>query len=83
MYNPETSGQFRAYLKRLNPGVDLPFVIDEYDYQLRQLGGILDAKFTAMNDCFWWLKNCLIFYCVAVICATYVGLTIVRHGGTP
>jgi hypothetical protein len=45
LHKPEKAEQFFHHLKILQPGIELPFVIDQYDYQLRQLGGILEAKF--------------------------------------
>jgi hypothetical protein len=79
LHKPEKAGQFLDHLKILQPGIELPFVIEQYDYQLRQLGGILEAKFTAMNNCFRWLRNCLILYGMAMIFATYVGLNLILH----
>jgi len=83
LHSTETVTKFHEHLQQVKPGIDILFVIEQYDHQLKQLGAILHAKFTAMNNCFWWLRSCLFCYGIAVICATYVLLTILFHTAKP
>lgn len=83
VHKPNRLQQFCEHLRSLQAGVDLSFVINEYDHQLQQLGAILDAKFVAMSNCFWWLNLCLACYGLAILGAACVGVTIVLHNAGP
>ena len=78
-YSPQTAAQFGERPKMLKCGIDMSFKIDEFDYQLMQLGHILQEKFVAMNNCFRWMRNCVIHYGFAMICAIYDCLTTIIH----
>lgn len=75
IHAPEKSTEFGEHAKKLKSGVDLPFIVDEYDHQLHQLGWILREKCREMKSCFLWLKVCLICYGFAVCVATLIGMT--------
>jgi len=79
IHKPGNVEQFCGHLRKLQEGVDLVFVLNEYDHQLQQLGRILDAKFVAMSQCFWWLNLCLGCYGAAVLTATIIALSALFH----
>jgi len=83
LHKPDRAKQFCEHIRKLQEGVDLQFVANEYDHQLQQLGCILHAKFVAMNNCFWWLSICLASYGIAVLTATIIGLLAIFHAATP
>lgn len=83
LHKPDKVPQFCEHLRELQAGVDLTFVVKEYDHQLQQLGAILDAKFVAMTKCFWWLNRCLVCYGFAILGAACIGVCVVLRGTAP
>jgi hypothetical protein len=79
LHKPDKQEHFCEHVRKLHDGVDLPFVVKEYDHQLQQLGAILHAKFEAMSKCFSWLYFCLAFYGVAILAAAIIGVALVLH----
>lgn len=79
IHSQENAEQFCRHLHKLQDGIDLPFVANEYDHQLQQLGRILDAKFVAMNRCFQWLNRCFALYGGAVLVAATIALFSIAH----
>jgi hypothetical protein len=66
-------------VSQLKAGIDLPFVLDEYEHQLVELGHILHEKITDMKTCFKRLKFCLFCYGLAVFAATALALMAILH----
>ena len=83
LHKPDKTAHFCEHLRKLHSGVDLAFIVNEYDHQLQQLGRILDAKFDEMGKCFWWLNCCLACYGVAIFFAAWILLNAVLHGARP
>jgi len=80
VHKPDKVELFCQHLRKLQAGVDLDFVVKEYDHQLQQLGRILDAKFVEMSNCFWWLNSCLACYGMAILGAAWIALNAILHG---
>ncbi|MGD0615968.1 MAG: hypothetical protein ABSA69_11060 [Verrucomicrobiota bacterium] len=74
IYSPENAERFCRHLQQLQDGIELPFIVNEYDHQVQQLGSILDAKFAAMNRCFQWLNRCFALYGSSVLVAAIITL---------
>jgi hypothetical protein len=75
LHHPNRKGDFCTHVGQLKEGVDLPFVIDEYEHQLLQIGNILHEKITDMKHCFKQLSYCLVCYGCAVFLAMFLALT--------
>lgn len=77
IFKPENEKFFFQHLQKLQAGIDLSFVVKEYDHQMQQLGSILHVKFTLMTKCFCWLYLCLACYGAATICGALIGVKII------
>jgi hypothetical protein len=62
LHKPSGENAFTAHVARLASGIDLSFVVREYQHQLHQVGQILHAKFHDMRVCFWGLRVSLCCY---------------------
>jgi hypothetical protein len=76
IYQPDRYSGAAQHFKRLESGLDMHFVIAEYQHQLEQLGRILGAKFADMGRCFFWLKVVIYCYGIALICAAAMTLSL-------
>jgi len=83
VHKPDMFDVFYNHLRKLQSGVDLVFVVSEYDHQLQQLGRILHAKCAEMNKCFWWMNRCLACYGLAILCAAWIVLIAILHRVVP
>ena len=79
LHHPDRMGEFRTHVSQLKAGIDLPFVLDEYEHQLVELGHILHEKIADMKTCFKRLKFCLFCYGLAVFAATPLALMAIWH----
>jgi len=77
IHKPEKAKVFYEHIQKIHAGVDLNFLLCEYDHQLHQLGRILHEKFAQMAKCFFWLNCCLICYGIAIVSGAILGLIII------
>ena len=77
IHKPEKAKVFYEHIQKIHAGVDLNFILCEYDHQLHQLGRILHEKFAQMAKCFFWLNCCLICYGIAIVSSAILGLIII------
>ena len=82
LHHPDRKDEFCTHVNQLKPGVDLPFVLDEYEHQLVELGHILHEKITDMKACFRRLKCCLLCYGLSVFVAMTLALMAILHAAT-
>lgn len=76
MYEPFNTERTHNYFNALRDGVDLQFIVGEYNRQLREVGRIMHEKFRNMSSCFTALRRMLAAYSVGVVIGTAIFLKV-------